>query len=95
MPDVDAQGSSDAVTLFVERAAAARSGFTLTEANAPAVAAICRKLDGLPLAIELAAARTRLIPLDELRRRLDASFSLLGGGPVDAPARQRTLRDTI
>ena len=98
VPEADApqsQATAAAVTLFVERAAAARSGFTLTEANAPAVAAICRKLDGLPLAIELAAARTRLFPPDELRRRLDASFNLLSSGPVDAPARQRTLRDTV
>lgn len=100
VPDVGAHSAqaaaaAAAVALFVERAAAAQSRFTLTEANAPAVAAICRELDGLPLAIELAAARTRMLPPQDLHARLSQSLTLLGGGPRDAPARQRTMRDSI
>lgn len=87
--------ASPAVALFVERAGAVRPGFALTESNAAAVAEICRRLDGLPLAIELAAARTRLLAPDALLRRLARSLDALGTGSVDLPERQRTLRATV
>ena len=84
-----------AVALFVDRARAVRPGFALTEGNAAAVAEICRRLEGLPLAIELAAARTRLLDPAALLARLAASLDALGAGPVDLPERQRTLRATV
>jgi predicted ATPase len=84
-----------AVALFVDRARAVRPGFALTEANAAAVAEICRRLEGLPLAIELAAARTRLLDPPALLDRLARSLDGLGTGPVDLPERQRTLRATV
>ena len=83
------------VRLFVERAHAAAPGFELTSENAEAVAEICRRLDGLPLAIELAAARSRLLPPQALLARLDDRMSLLTGGARDLPERQRTLRNTL
>ena len=83
------------VQLFVERAHAADPGFELTAENAGAVAEICRRLDGLPLAIELAAARVRLLPPQALAPRLDERFSLLTGGARDLPERQQTLRNTL
>ncbi len=85
----------DAIRLFVERARAIRHDFTLTAENAPAVAAICRRLDGLPLAIELAAARTRLLSAPALLEHLARGGPVSMGGARDVPARQRTLRDTI
>jgi predicted ATPase len=87
--------ASPAVALFVDRARAARPGFALTEGNAAAVAEICRRLEGLPLAIELAAARIRLLDPPALLDRLAASLDALGTGAVDLPARQRTLRATV
>ena len=87
--------ASPAVALFVDRARAVRPDFALTEGNASAVVAICRRVDGLPLAIELAAARTRLLDPDALLDRLSESLDALGTGAVDVPERQRTLRATV
>src|SRR6185437_14667359 len=87
--------ASPAVALFVDRARAVRPDFALTPGNAAAVAGICRRLEGLPLAIELAAARTRLLDPDELLHRLATSLDALGTGWVDLPHRQRTLRNTV
>jgi predicted ATPase len=87
--------SSPAVALFVDRARAVRPDFGLTERNAAAVAEICRRLEGMPLAIELAAARTRLLDPAALLERLAASLDALGTGAVDLPERQRTLRATV
>ena len=83
------------VRLFVQRAQAASAGFELTSGNAAAVAEICRRLDGLPLAIELAAARVRLLPPQALLARLDDRMGLLTGGARDLPERQQTLRTTL
>ena len=91
----EAVGGADSVRLFVERARAVRPDFALTEANAAAVAEICRRLDGLPLAIELAAARSNLFPPAALVARLQRRLPMLVGGTRDFPSRQRTLRGTI
>jgi non-specific serine/threonine protein kinase len=85
----------DAVRLFVERARAIKSGFALTEKNVGSVAEICRRLDGLPLAIELAAARVRMIPPQSILERLEDRLKLLIGGASDLPARQQTVSGTI
>ncbi len=87
--------ASSAVRLFAARAAAAAPGFALDEHNAEAVAAVCRRLDGLPLALELAASRMRVLSPAQLAERLDDRFRLLGAGRRDAPARQQTLRAMI
>ena len=87
--------SSPAAALFVDRARAVRRDFALTADNAEAVAEICRRLEGLPLAIELAAARIRLLDPSALLSRLAASLDALGTGAVDSPERQRTLRATV
>jgi predicted ATPase/class 3 adenylate cyclase len=92
-PDVLAD--VDAIALFCERARGHDPGFRLTGENAAAVAEICRRVDGLPLAIELAAARCALLSPAEIAERLDAAFGALGAGARDAPARQQTLRATI
>jgi predicted ATPase/DNA-binding SARP family transcriptional activator len=84
-----------AVQLFIERALDVNPGFVVTNENAPAVAEICHRLDGLPLAIELAAARTRLLSPQALLSRLESRLKLLVGGPRDLPERQQTLRETI
>jgi predicted ATPase len=99
-PAVDVLMECAAVSLFVDRATRVRPDFTLTDANASTVAAICVRLDALPLAIELAANRLRLLTPQSLLSRLDdgsigAPLRLLTSGPRDAPIRQRTLRDTI
>lgn len=85
----------DAVTLFVERAQAASGSYTLTDANRAAVGELVTRLDGLPLAIELAAARTRVLTPESLLPRLERRLPLLTGGRRDAPARQQTMRDAI
>ncbi|TQM46070.1 BTAD domain-containing putative transcriptional regulator [Pseudonocardia cypriaca] len=102
LPPADAspaqQRASGAVQLFAARAAAAAPDFVLDDSTAASVARICRRLDGLPLALELAATRVRLFGVHELADRLDGDadrFGLLGAGPRSAPARHRTLRATI
>jgi predicted ATPase len=92
---VDELGALPAVQLFVERAQAVRHSFTLTDDNVVAIAEICRLVDGLPLAIELAAARTRVLQPAALLARLERSLDALGTGSVDLPERQRTLRATV
>jgi predicted ATPase/ribosome-binding protein aMBF1 (putative translation factor) len=86
---------SPAVEVFVQRAKAVLPSFALNESNATTVAAICRKLDGLPLALELAAPRITLLSPEELLVRLNRQLDVLTSGPRDLPARQRTLRATI
>jgi predicted ATPase/DNA-binding CsgD family transcriptional regulator len=93
--DVAKVAESPAVQLFVERARAAEPGFELTETNAATIAEVCLRLDGLPLAIELAAARTRVLPPEALLSRLRNRLELLVDGARDLPPRQRTLRDAI
>jgi predicted ATPase len=94
-PPVDELASLPAVRLFVDRAQAVRHSFAVTEDNVGAIVEICRLVDGLPLAIELAAARTRLLPPAALLARLERSLDALGTGSVDLPERQRTLRATV
>jgi predicted ATPase/tetratricopeptide (TPR) repeat protein/DNA-binding XRE family transcriptional regulator len=86
---------SPAVRLYLERARAVAPAFELTDANAATVARICQRLDGLPLAIELAAARVKLFSPQALLERLDPGLSMLSGGARDLPERQQTLRDTV
>jgi predicted ATPase len=86
---------SEAVRLFVDRAESVRAGFALNAQNAPAIADICRRLDGLPLAIELAAARSRVFQPSELLAALSSRLTVLTDGPIDLPERQQTLRDAI
>jgi len=92
---VDDLGATAAVRLFVDRAVAVNPAFALSPTNAGAVAEICRRLDGLPLAIELAAARTRVLSPAALLARLEQRLHVLTGGPVDQPERLRTLRAAI
>jgi predicted ATPase len=91
----DALARSEAVRLFVDRSQAVRHDFTLTDELTPVVAEICRRLDGSPLAIELAAARVRTLTPQAIAGRLDRRLHLLTGGARDLPERQRTLRATI
>ena len=88
-------GPGGAVELFANRAAAALRGFTISDAELPDVIRICRRLDGIPLGVELAAVRVRALPLAELADRLDASFSVLAGARRGAVPRHQTLRAAI
>jgi predicted ATPase/DNA-binding CsgD family transcriptional regulator/Tfp pilus assembly protein PilF len=92
---VEVVAGSDAICLFVERARAVRPEFRLDAANAGAVAAVCHHLDGLPLAIELAAARMKILSIDALLAQMSDRLRLLGGGARDLPTRQQTIRDTV
>src|SRR5262245_42819181 len=85
----------EAVQLFTDRAVLSQASFAVTEANAAAVVAVCRRLDGIPLAIELAAARVKALPVEKLNERLDDMFRLLTGGSRTALPRQQTLRALI
>jgi predicted ATPase/DNA-binding CsgD family transcriptional regulator len=94
-PPIDELGRYEAIRLFVERSKAVTSTFEMTEHNAPAVVRLCRRLDGMPLAIELAAARVRVLSVEQIASRLEDSFSLLTGGSRTALPRQKTLRAAI
>ncbi|MFE1268048.1 BTAD domain-containing putative transcriptional regulator [Streptomyces sp. NPDC058758] len=94
-PDPEDVGRFGAVELFVARARAAAPGFVLDAATAASVVAICRRLDGIPLALEMAATRVRALGVREVAARLDDRFRLLAVGARDAPARQRTLRSVL
>ena len=95
LPDLAALSQYEAVALFLERAQATKPDFQLTPTNARAIAEICARLDGLPLAIGLAAARIKLLPLQALLERLGQRLAVLTSGARDVPARQQTLRNTI
>jgi predicted ATPase len=92
VPPLEAPSAED---LFVQRAKAVDPAFEITDASASAVAELCKRLDGLPLAIELAASRVKLLSPQEILERLEYRLELLTGGAVDVPARQRTLREAI
>ncbi|MEO8511771.1 MAG: adenylate/guanylate cyclase domain-containing protein [Chloroflexota bacterium] len=95
LPPIDVLSQFEAVALFIDRATAVRPDFAVTNENAPAVAEICVRLDGLPLAIELAAARIRVLNPQAILGRLEHRLGLLSGGSRDLPARQQTLRGAI
>jgi predicted ATPase/class 3 adenylate cyclase len=92
---LDALSQYAAVALFIQRAQAVKPDFQVTNANTPLIADICHRLNGLPLAIELAAARIKLFAPEALLKRLERRLSVLTGGPRDLPARQQTIRNTI
>jgi serine/threonine-protein kinase PknK len=95
LPDLEQLSTYESVALFIERAMAVRPDFAVTSDNAPAVAEICVRLDGLPLAIELAAARIRVLSPQAIMERLGDRLKLLSGGSRDLPERQQTLRGAI
>lgn len=95
LPPLDALAQYEAVRLFVDRAESVKPGFALTDQNAAAIAQICTRLDGIPLAIELAAARAKTLTPDQIAARLDDRFRLLTGGSRTALPRQQTLRAAI
>ena len=94
-PSIEQLAQYESIRLFIERAQAVKPDFGLTNENAPAVAEICVRLDGLPLAIELATARICLFSPQALLERLGSRLKMLRGGARDLPVRQQTLRDTI
>ena len=94
-PPIEVLAQYEAIRLFVDRAATASPGFTLTPANAPAILQVCQRLDGIPLAIELAAARVKLLQVAEIAQHLDDRFRLLTGGSRAALPRYQTLRASI
>ena len=93
--DIESLPRYEAARLFVERASAVNPNFTLTEQNAPAVAQVCYRLDGIPLAIELAAARTKVLPVEQISEKLDDCFRLLSTGSRTAMPRHKTLHATM
>jgi predicted ATPase len=95
LPDIESLPRYESARLFVERAAAVKPTFTLTEQNAAAVAQVCYRLDGIPLAIELAAARAKVLPVEQIADRLDDSIGLLAAGSRTAMPRHRTLHATM
>jgi predicted ATPase/class 3 adenylate cyclase len=95
LPQLEALSQFEGVALFIERAMAARPDFAVTAESAPAIAEIIARLDGLPLAIELAAAKAKLLGAEAILGRLGSRLAFLGGGARDLPARQQTLRDAI
>jgi non-specific serine/threonine protein kinase len=95
LPDIESLPQYESAHLFVERAAAVKPTFALTEQNAPAVAQVCYRLDGIPLAIELAAARAKVLSVEQIADRLDDSFRLLSAGGRTAMPRHRTLQATM
>jgi predicted ATPase/class 3 adenylate cyclase len=96
LPPIAELGDYEAIGLFVERAGSARGDFRITGQNAPAVVGICVRLDGLPLAIELAAVRVKLLPPENILQRLESNrLKILAGGARDLPERQQTLRGAI
>jgi predicted ATPase/class 3 adenylate cyclase len=95
LPEIEALRQYEAVALFIDRARAVKTGFTVTNENAPAVAEICARLDGLPLAIELAAARIKVFPPQALLARLSSRLKMLTTSAGDRPGRQQTLRGAI
>src|SRR5216683_3183343 len=95
LPELETLSQYAAIALFMQRAQAINPNFQLTKANAPALVEICARLDGLPLAIELAAARIKLLPPKALLERLSHRLSVLTSGPRNLPVRQQTLRNTL
>jgi predicted ATPase/class 3 adenylate cyclase len=95
LPSLDSLSQYEAVRLFIDRARAAQPSFNVTNENAPAVAQICHRLDGIPLALELAAAKVRALSVDQIAKRLDDRFRLLTGGSRTALERHQTLRATL
>jgi predicted ATPase/DNA-binding CsgD family transcriptional regulator len=95
LPDIESLPQYEAARLFIERAAAVKPAFALTEENVPSVAQVCYRLDGIPLALELAAARTRVLSVEQISERLDDCFRLLVAGGRTAMPRHRTLQATM